>query len=112
MIQYYAIPGLKQCPLIPFRMLPEHIIGTAEQVTGYSRVQIFAHSRIHNMVLVRYAIMKLLRDKTYLSYKEIGKLFGTDHSNVIHACKYIQAGGRKSEPLMQLIERIKTQLKY
>lgn len=112
MIQYYAMPGLKERPLITFRMLPEHIIDTVCQVVGYSREEIFYRRRDHRMVMIRSVMMALLRTNTRLSLTEIANIFGMNHSNVINAAKALTREMTHSQVPGRLMEKIKSQLKY
>lgn len=71
-----------------FNLAPEDILGTR---------------RKPDFVLARQVAMYLCRRKLGLSYPELGKAFGRDHSTVIHAIKKIQALPQTDKVLHKLV---------
>jgi chromosomal replication initiation ATPase DnaA len=47
-------------------------------------------TRLRSIVDARQVCMYLLRKFTNMSYRDIGLLFGRDHSTAIHACKSVE----------------------
>lgn len=71
-----------------FNLAPEDILGSR---------------RKPDFVLARQVAMYLCRRKLGLSYPELGKAFGRDHSTVIHAIKKIQALPKTDKVLHKLV---------
>lgn len=111
MIQYYAIPGLKYREITSFGMMPEHIITTACAVTGLDRAELATKGGTHLSRHYRCIIMRMLREKTQLTLKEIGQYFGTDHSGVLHGLRIIYYAAKNKPHIQQIINEIETQLK-
>ena len=53
---------------------------------GVTRTDIMSRSRLAPIVLARADCMRRLRYERGWSYERIGKMFGLDHSTVIHNC--------------------------
>jgi chromosomal replication initiation ATPase DnaA len=49
----------------------------------------FANGRTSDVVCIRQAIMKIARARTTLSLKQIGSIWGKDHSTIIHGLKRV-----------------------
>jgi chromosomal replication initiation ATPase DnaA len=60
---------------------------------GVTLTQVASKSRLHNDTFARHRIWVLLRDRTGMSYPEIGRAFQADHSTVMSAV----AGWRRSQ---------------
>lgn len=68
----------------------EKIIDAAVSVYGITREKIMGKRRLGRYIEARHAAMKLTRDETDLTYKEIGTIYsGRDHSTVISAVQKI-----------------------
>lgn len=60
---------------------------TVEQIEGQSQTRAVARARQYAMFLLRQ--VKLHGSPRY-SFPEIGRLFGKDHTTVIHACRAVE----------------------
>lgn len=58
-------------------------------IWGVTSAEIRARQKPKHIVLPRFAAMWLARTQTELSFPEIGRLFGRDHSTVQAACKRV-----------------------
>ena len=56
---------------------------------GLTPVQVKGKSRLRGYVKARFISMYLLRKRTGLTLKEIGRIFHRDHTSIIHACQTI-----------------------
>jgi chromosomal replication initiation ATPase DnaA len=76
--------GMKRKQLTPedFRKLYNRIIADYQ-------LEAYANSRNADVVCIRQAIMKIARARTTLSLKQIGSIWGKDHTTVIHALKRV-----------------------
>lgn len=74
--------GMKRKQLTPddFRKLYNRIIADYQ-------LEAYANSRNADVVSIRQAIMRMARENTNLSLKQIGSIWGKDHSTVIHGLR-------------------------
>ena len=49
----------------------------------------YANGRTADVVCIRQAIMKIARSRTNLNLKQIGSIWGKDHSTIIHGLKRV-----------------------
>jgi len=77
--------GMKRKQLTPddFRKLYNRIIADYQ-------LEEYANSRNADVVCIRQAIMKIARARTTLSLKQIGSIWGKDHSTVIHGLRRVE----------------------
>jgi chromosomal replication initiator protein len=73
----------KQLTLEDFRKMYNRII------EDY-KLEAYANGRTADVVCIRQAIMKIARARTSLSLKQIGSIWGKDHSTVIHGLKRVE----------------------
>ena len=98
------------------RMLPDgppeidarSIIEAVASTYSVEIKDLMGSSRVKGLVTPRHVAMWLIRKHTQLSSPEIGRMFGKDHSTVLHACGKIDGqidndGGLRS--VVQVIER-------
>lgn len=67
-------------------------------------------SRAKNYALPRQIAMSLIRRYTHLGFREIGLIFGKDHSTAVHAHRKIEAEIESDLELKRNIEAIREQL--
>jgi len=67
-------------------------------------------SRAKNFAVPRQIAMYLIRRYTHLAYREIGQIFGKDHSTAVHAQQKIESGLETDLELKRHIETIREQL--
>ena len=69
----------------------EKIVDAAASLYGVPREKVIGKSRLGRYVHARHSAMKLTRDQTRLSHKEIASMYsGRDHSTVVCAVKKIE----------------------
>jgi chromosomal replication initiator protein len=69
---------------------PEQIIERVGAHYSVSSENIVGRSREKSISLARHVSMYLIRQLTDLTLDEVGKLFGKDHSTVIHSIRKIE----------------------
>jgi chromosomal replication initiator protein len=67
-------------------------------------------SRAKNFALPRQIAMSLIRRYTHLGFREIGQIFGKDHSTAVHAHRKIESEIETDLELKRNIEAIREQL--
>jgi chromosomal replication initiator protein len=67
-------------------------------------------SRAKNFALPRQIAMSLIRRYTDLGFREIGQIFGKDHSTAVHAHQKIESELETDSELKRHIESIREQL--
>jgi len=80
---YYEGINRKQLTPDDFRKLYNRIIADY-------RLTEYANSRNADTVCIRQAIMKIAKEKTNLTLKQIGSIWGIDHSTVIHGLRRVE----------------------
>lgn len=83
---------------------PEYIIETVSATTGISVDEIKNESRTTEIVNARFVCFYLMRTYLFMTYKAIGKVFGKDHSSVIHGLKIVNEQW-ENIPLQSLKEK-------
>ena len=102
---YMAFPGLIRSE--EPTTTPDEIIESVCRACGYSRDDFFMVNRKRRRVAARYIAMVAIRRITGLSLKDVGQLFGKDHTTVIHAHEAVAAGMETQDALyMDLAARI------
>ena len=66
--------------------------------TGFSVEELTGKRRFTGLVEARHRAMAQIRERTALSYPEIGNLFNRDHSSVIHAVQKQRGSGNDQTP--------------
>ncbi len=77
-------------------LTPDDIIKVVLEFFRLKQSDLTSSSRSHNLVYARSIAMYLVREKTQLSYIELGNLFNRNHSTVLSAVNKIDA--EKNEP--------------
>lgn len=88
MVNYYALPGIKETlnlPLLTERYKAEHVISVVCKYFEVPESFILGHSRFQRYVMPRHIIMYFLTDKAKMTLSGVGRLFGRDHTTVLHA---------------------------
>jgi chromosomal replication initiator protein len=67
----------------------DFIIATVLEHSGYTFSQVSKKTRKREIVFTRQLIMYCLREKTGLTLKHIGSVFGFDHTTVVHSCQTV-----------------------
>ena len=66
------------------------LLNRASIITGYTIEDITSHCRERHLTMVRHCLMWTLRNKNRVSLKVIGKMFGRDHTTILHACEKVE----------------------
>jgi chromosomal replication initiator protein len=66
------------------------IIQAVTHVTGLTYTDLCEKTRFRRVLLPRHVAMYMLRYHTDLTFEEIGKMFGMDHSMAVYAFKAVQ----------------------
>jgi len=90
-------------------LTPDDIIKAVCNFFNISISDIIGKSRMKNVVLPRQITIYLMRNLTSLSLKEIGNLFGKDHTTIIHSIEKIQ-DLKKDRKVKDIIDRITSEL--
>jgi chromosomal replication initiator protein len=78
-------------PILPRKKLnAESIMDATCTVFNISKEELLSKSRTRNIVRARFICMYVIRTKLLISLKEIGVLFGRDHTSVIHAVEVVK----------------------
>lgn len=91
-------PGLNPTPTM--------ILQTVSNFYSMPVDQILANKRSKDTVRPRQMAMYLVRKLTNSSLPEIGKVFGRDHTTVMHACNKIEDERKKSAELDDIIRTL------
>lgn len=67
--------------------------------------------RFATLIRARQLAMFILRDELQLSFIRIGQLLARDHTTVIHGCEAIVRGMRGDRALVELVERLRSELR-
>jgi len=57
---------------------------------GLTTVQVKGKCRMRSYVKARFIAIYMIRKRTGLTLKEIGRMFHRDHTSIIHACQTIE----------------------
>jgi chromosomal replication initiator protein len=88
----------------------EMILNAACKHYGIKMKDLKGTSRAKNFSLPRQVAMFLIRRYTNLGYREIGQIFGKDHSTAVHAHQKIEAEIEIDMDLKRNIEQVREQL--
>lgn len=80
----YAVPGMNR-ELIGNKTAM-YILEMVSKSLNVSIPNILGYSRTREKVIARHIAMYLIYERTSLGYKPVGKIFGRDHTTVMHAC--------------------------
>lgn len=66
------------------------IINEICEFYGLTPAQIKGKCRLRGYIKARFIALYLLRKRTGLTFKEIGRMFHRDHTSIIYACQTIE----------------------
>ena len=92
-VSYYAIPGLNLQTRRKFASAEERakdIVSYISLIKQLSISQLKEKNRKREIVYARQLCMFFIKEKTSMYLTGIGKLFGKDHTTVIHAVQTIK----------------------
>ena len=106
----------KQYEDAPKDILNRYLIEAAKRY-GYGLKSVYSNSRKREVVMIRYVAMYQLHKVIGLSSMLVGKMFGRDHSTVLHGCElvkdllsYQSKDSTECKQLNELFEQIKNNL--
>lgn len=89
-MSYWTVPSRKlDKSLYNDQKHANRIINEICEFYGLTHAQIKGKCRLRSYVKARFISMYLLRRRTGLTLKEIGRMFHRDHTSIIHAIKTI-----------------------
>lgn len=89
----------------------DHIINTIGAYYGLNKNDLIGRSRRKNIVLARHIAMWMIRNMTFKTYKEIGRIFkGKDHSTVMSAIEKIDYQIKINETIKIALKAIKLKI--
>lgn len=71
-------------------MIPDDVITATARHYSVTPQAILSSSRHIVTISARKVAMFLCRDRLGMSYAQIGRVFGRDHSTVMHACRCVE----------------------
>jgi chromosomal replication initiator protein len=80
----------EQSKFVTMNDTQEIIISSVLRYFDESREDVFSKRRTADLVLPRQTIMYLLRKHLNCTYANIGRMFGKDHSTVVHSIQVIE----------------------
>lgn len=92
-MNYYTIPGLKDHKIqgVSGKISESaRIIDIVVKEFNLSLNELMGVRRFRSIVYPRQICMYLIKRNTHLSLTQIGKIFGKDHTSVIHSCNSIR----------------------
>ena len=90
-------------------MLELRAVQIASEVTGVPAELITGRSTNYKAVNARYIAWLMLKDKDGLGWSDIARMFGYDHSTVIHGVGKIRAEIPNYADTRELVERVTQQ---
>lgn len=81
-MNYFALPGLRKHYVGD--LLPTAVINCVCKHLKVDKGRVIRKGRKREVVHARFMIFYILRTYTRMSLKEVGDIFGRDHSTVIH----------------------------
>ncbi len=96
---------------IPTGAMVEKIISTVSKFYGVAVEDIKSRKKLENIVNARHIAVYLIRDLTDLSLKEIGKIFGRDHTTVMASIEKIDVGTKTKNNIASEIKKLKKEIK-
>ena len=95
----------------PVKVNADRIISKVSQKYCVSKEDRYSKKRASNIALARHICVYLLRKLSELSYKQIGRLFGKDHSTIMHSFSTIEEEIQHNTQLEIEINELITELK-
>jgi chromosomal replication initiator protein len=89
---------------------PEIIIEETAKYYSIEPRQIMGTSRTKDIVLARQVSIYLIRSITNLSLPEIGKVFGKDHTTIMHSLSKVETQMKTNRELSEIIRDIKSNI--
>ena len=96
---FKASPGLKPTPELILEETANFYNITTERILGSAKTK--------DVVVPRQVAMYLIREKTDLSFPEIGRFMGRDHTTVLHAINKTQVQIEKDESFSAALSDLK-----
>lgn len=84
-VSYRIRKGDEKTEMAIYNSQSSHVIEAVEQATGITLEQLKSDDRHRAIADVRHIAIYLIRFNTTLSVVQIGKIFGRDHSTVLHS---------------------------
>lgn len=112
-IGYYGLPGLKnkyKFPLSNYSDKHEYIEHLVLDFFKKTKEDVISRSRARETTDCRHIIMFLCRRYTAKSLKDIGKIYGRDHTSVIHAERQVKKIMDKNKNYRDLVQKLEMQV--
>ena len=93
------------------RITPDIIFGAVESFFKVSHTEILGKKRTRSIVHPRQIAIYLIREMTDLTYLDIAKIMGKDHSTIIHSYNLIDEKLAENREVFEEIEAIKELIK-
>lgn len=84
-MNYFILPGINK-----YQLNADSIFKAIEKVTGISKDELISKARHRPIVEGRYLFAYIIRRKTNLTLKEIGKMLNKDHCSIIFYNKQME----------------------
>jgi chromosomal replication initiator protein len=91
-----------------FMPAPEIIIEETSKCYGVAMSDIMSTSRTKEVAIARQVAMYIIRQQTKLSLPEIGRVFGRDHTTVIHSLEKVEGLIKENRETAENIRDIKS----
>ena len=75
---------------IPYAPLAGLILTVVAEAFGLSRPELQGRGKTHHVVAARSFAFRLMRQRCGLSFAEVGRVFGRDHSTVIYGTQQVE----------------------
>ncbi len=84
----------------------DEVIAEVSRTFGVSKEDIFSKRKTQEIVYARQVSMYIIREISQMKYKEIGRLFGKDHSTVLYTIDKVKKKLEQNEQQRNLVEDI------
>ena len=84
----------------------DEVISEVSRTFGVSKEDIFSKRKTQEVVYARQVSMYIIREISQMKYKEIGRLFGKDHSTVLYTIDKVKKKLEQNEQQRNLVEDI------
>lgn len=84
----------------------DEVIAEVSRTFGVSKEDIFSKRKTQEIVYARQVSMYIIREISQMKYKEIGRLFGKDHSTVLYTIDKVKKNLEQNEQQRNLVEDI------
>ncbi len=84
----------------------DEVISEVSRTFGVSKEDIFSKRKTQEIVYARQVSMYIIREISQMKYKEIGRLFGKDHSTVLYTIDKVKKKLEQNEQQRNLVEDI------